>query len=171
MKLFVQIGDREYPLEIIEEAGERKVLLDGEPFDIQYREADSLGQVIVMHGGRSYGLSVEGDLHKAHVTLAGYSYSLTMEDERERAANLAAKEALGGGGPLEATMPGIVVEVLVQEGQEVAAGQPLLILEAMKMQNEIVAPGDGVVDRIAVQAGETVPAGHVLVVLRGPDGA
>ncbi len=169
MKLFVQIGDREYPLEIIEEKGQRKVLLDGEPFGIDYREADSLGQVIVMHAGRSYGLSIEGDPQRAHVTLAGYSYALTMEDERERAASLAAKEALGGGGPLEATMPGIVVEVLVQEGDRVQAGQPLLILEAMKMQNEIVASGDGVVDRIAVRAGETVPSGHVLIVLRGPE--
>ena len=169
MKIFVQIGEREYPIEIVEEAGEQRVLLDGEPFAIDYREADTLGQIIVMHAGRSYGLSIEGDPQRAHVTLAGHDYALAMEDERERAASLAAKEALGGGGPIEATMPGIVVEVLVGEGDAVSKGQPLLILEAMKMQNEIVAPGEGIVDRIVVAAGETVPAGHVLVVLRGPE--
>jgi biotin carboxyl carrier protein len=64
-------------------------------------------------------------------------------------------------------MPGIVVEVLVAEGETVEEGQPLLILEAMKMQNEIRAAGPGVVDGLHVSKGEAVAAGARLVSLKG----
>ncbi|HPF14189.1 MAG: biotin/lipoyl-binding protein [Planctomycetes bacterium] len=167
MKLFVQVDGREFEVELSHVAGKRVMLIDGEPMEVDYRAADALGQVILMHAGKSYGISIEGTTHQVHATLAGHAYALHMEDERERAASLAAKAALGGGGPLEAVMPGIVVEVLVQEGQQVEAGQPILILEAMKMQNEILAVAPAVVASVHVKAGDTVPAGAVLVVLRG----
>ena len=63
-----------------------------------------------------------------------------------------------------------MVELLVKEGEEVAEGQPLLILEAMKMQNEIVAPGDGVVKTIHSTAGTAVAAGDKLITLAAKDG-
>ena len=170
MKLFVKTGDREFEVEVKEAAGKRVVWIDGEPMDVEYRAADSLGQVMVGHAGMAYGVSIEGDSHEIHATLAGYDYPLLIEDERERAASLAAKAALGGGGPVEAVMPGIVVEVMVEAGQEVEAGQPLLILEAMKMQNEIVAPAPGVVESVNVKGGDTVAGGSILLVLRGLDG-
>ncbi|MFT4648054.1 MAG: biotin carboxyl carrier protein [Glaciecola sp.] len=169
MKLFVEMHGREYEVDLIEEAGVRELRIDGKLVDLDYREADTLGQLIVMLDGKSYGLSIEGDTHTTHVTLAGHSYAVHMEDDRERAANLAAREAAGGGGPVEAVMPGIVVEVLVEEGQAVEAGTPLLILEAMKMQNEIKAPGAGSVTEIRVKAGETVASGAILVVLQGEE--
>ncbi len=167
MKLFVQAGDREFEVEIHEREGKRVLLIDGEAMDVDYRTADALGQVMIKHGGMAYGVSIEGSEHEVHATLAGYDYRLDIEDERERAANLAAKEALGGGGPVEAVMPGIVVQVLVESGQTVEAGQPLLILEAMKMQNEIVAPAAGIVESVNVKDGDTVAGGNVLLVLRG----
>ncbi|MDF1798244.1 MAG: acetyl-CoA carboxylase biotin carboxyl carrier protein subunit, partial [Planctomycetota bacterium] len=68
-------------------------------------------------------------------------------------------------GLLKAVMPGVVVEINVAVGDTVAEGQPLLILEAMKMQNEIGAPGEGVVKRIHVSQGEAVAAGAKLVEL------
>ena len=60
-----------------------------------------------------------------------------------------------------------MVEYLVEVGAEVAEGQPLLILEAMKMQNEISAPGPGILAAIHVEAGATVAAGDKLVTLKG----
>ncbi len=169
MKLFVDMHGREYEVDLIEQAGQRELRVDGKIVDLDYREADNLGQLIVMMNGQSYGLSIEGDTHETHVTLAGHSYAVHMEDDRERAANLAAKEASGGGGPVEAVMPGIVVEVLVEEGQTVEEGTPLLILEAMKMQNEIKAPGLGSVAEVRVKAGETVAGGAILLVLKGEE--
>lgn len=169
MKTFVKIGDVEFETEVRERAGALEVLLDGEPCEVRYAEADSLGQVVLIKDGKSYAMSIEGGPGEIAITLAGHRYDCELEDERERAANLAARAASKGGGTVKAVMPGVVVEVLVAEGDEVTAGQPLLILEAMKMQNEIGAPGDGVVTSIHAAAGTAVSAGDKLVTLKGAE--
>ena len=170
VKTFVKIGERTREVELTERLGELIVHLDGEPCEVDYAEADNLGQVILIHGGKSYAMSIEGSTHEVAVTIAGHRYDLSLEDERERAANLAAKAAAKGGGTVKAVMPGVVVELLVEPGQEVSEGEPLLILEAMKMQNEIGAPGDGVVKELHAEPGTAVGAGDKLVTLVGKDG-
>ncbi|MEM9801680.1 MAG: biotin/lipoyl-containing protein [Planctomycetota bacterium] len=169
MKTYVHFGDRTREVEITERLGELVVTLDGEPCEVSYAEADSHGQVVLNHMGKSYAMSIEGTPHAMAITLAGHRYDATLEDERERAANLAARAKNKGGGVVKAVMPGVVVEVLVEEGQAVEAGQPLLILEAMKMQNEIGAPGSGTVERIHAGAGDAVGAGDKLLSLAVAD--
>ena len=71
-----------------------------------------------------------------------------------------------GGETVEAPMPGTVLDIKVLEGQRVNSGDTLLILEAMKMENEIAAPATGTVESIRVQKGSAVNAGEVLVVLK-----
>ena len=66
---------------------------------------------------------------------------------------------------VDAPMPGKVLSVNVKKGDKVASGDVLLILEAMKMQNEIMAPSDGVVSDIRVNAGDTVATGDVMIVM------
>ncbi|NCF56042.1 MAG: biotin/lipoyl-binding protein [Planctomycetia bacterium] len=66
-------------------------------------------------------------------------------------------------------MPGIVRKILVQEGDSVEAGQPLLLLEAMKMENEILAPEGGTVTRLHVSAGDTVAAGTIMAHIEKDD--
>lgn len=66
---------------------------------------------------------------------------------------------------IKAPMPGLVIEISVQEGQEVKEGERLLILEAMKMENSIMIPNDATIKRIAVTAGQAVDKGQVLVEL------
>lgn len=63
---------------------------------------------------------------------------------------------------VEAVIPGTIQKIMVKEGQEVSAGTPVLILEAMKMRNEILAPVTGVVPKIHVKEGEHVPKAHLL---------
>ena len=165
MKYFVTIGETTHEVDVVERLGEVVVHVNGESFDLSYSEADRLGQVLALHEGKSYGFSLEGDENLVHATLAGHAYAASIEDERERAAQLAAKAAQGGGGPVKAVMPGVVVELLVAEGDTVEEGQPLLILEAMKMQNEIGAPAAGTVQAFHVEAGQAVGAGDKLVTL------
>jgi len=167
MKYFVAFGERCHEVELVERLGELVVTVNGRPMALDYQEIDRLGQVILLHEGASYAISIEGFAEAVNVTLAGHHYAMTLEDERERAAHLAARAAAKGGGPVKAVMPGVVAQVLVGEGQEVAEGQALLVLEAMKMQNEIAAPGAGKVERIHVAAGRAVAAGEVLVTLKG----
>jgi acetyl/propionyl-CoA carboxylase alpha subunit len=144
VKTFVKIGETTHEVELTERLGELIVHLDGEPCEVEYAEADNLGQIVLIHGGKSYAMSIEGGPHEIAITIAGHRYDCELEDERERAANLAARAANKGGG--------------------------LLILEAMKMQNEIGAPGDGVVKTLHASAGDAVGAGDKLVTLAAPEG-
>jgi biotin carboxyl carrier protein len=73
------------------------------------------------------------------------------------------EDETGGAGIVKALMPGRIVRVLVEAGAAVRKGTGLLVLEAMKMENEIQSPGDGVVDQIFVKAGDTVESGADLV--------
>jgi len=104
------------------------------------------------------------------VVVDGWRFELEVEDAaraelRERATRDRAR--VEGSGPLEirAIIPGRVVSLAVVEGEPVVSGQPLLVLEAMKMQNELRAPRDGTVGRIAAVPGATVELGDVLLVL------
>jgi biotin carboxyl carrier protein len=99
------------------------------------------------------------------VSLAQRHFEVRLHDPLERAV------AAGGtshAGPHEvrAPIPGRVVSVAVAEGDEVRAGQPLLVLEAMKMENQICAEGPGTVERVLVAPGGTVEGGQVLVVVQ-----
>ncbi|MBL9028369.1 MAG: biotin/lipoyl-binding protein [Myxococcales bacterium] len=75
----------------------------------------------------------------------------------------AAKPSAGGEGTVRSPMPGRVVRVLVKEGDEVEAGAPVVVVEAMKMENELVAERAGTVKRVVTSAGATVEGGAVLV--------
>ena len=85
-------------------------------------------------------------------------------DERTRHIRSLTARSSGAatGGTVKAPMPGLVVKVLVESGQSVKKGDGLLVLEAMKMENEIAAPTDGVVDSIGVKAGTAVEKGAEL---------
>ncbi len=105
------------------------------------------------------------------IVVAGWRFELEVEDAD--VAALRARASAGGGaavhhGPTEvrAIIPGRVVSVAVTAGDAVTAGQRLLAVEAMKMENELRAPRDGTVERVAVAVGETVELGDPLVVLR-----
>jgi len=118
--------------------------------------------------GRSYEFTLhEGD---DGIELAGGAglFHVRVEDARTHAARAKTAAAGGARGPrlVKAIMPGIVREVSVAPGDAVAKGQPLLILEAMKMQNEIRADHDGVVAKLHVSAGDTVEKGTKLVELQ-----
>jgi biotin carboxyl carrier protein len=107
------------------------------------------------------------------VVVGGWRFELEVEDAgqaelRERARRDEDGRSVGGPVEVRAIIPGRVVSVLVSVGDRVPAGGHLLVLEAMKMQNELRAPVDGVVVRVAVNAGLTVDRGDLLLVLEAP---
>ena len=170
MKYFVSVNGNEHEVEITERLGRLEVTYDGEPVEASYEEVDRLGQAALYLGTRSYAVSVGGDSERAFVHVAGHLYEVLLEDERERAAHQAERERGGRGGDVKSVMPGVVIRLLVEEGEAVEEGQPLLILEAMKMQNEIEAPCAGVVARIHVSEGEAVTSGAKLLAVKAQEG-
>ena len=100
------------------------------------------------------------------VLVGGRRFDVVVSQER-RTRSRAHAEATGGGGgaSVKSPMPGRVVRVLVAAGDRVGAGQPLVVVEAMKMENELRAPADGVVTKVSVEAGTAVDTGAVLIVI------
>jgi acetyl/propionyl-CoA carboxylase alpha subunit len=102
------------------------------------------------------------------LTAAGERWDVEVLDERTRHIRSLTAGAGAARGPtaVRAPMPGLVVRVLAEPGQEVAAGAGVVVLEAMKMENELKAPAAGVVGAVRVRPGEPVEKGQVLVELR-----
>ena len=99
--------------------------------------------------------------------LDGHVYDVEALDERARAIRDLSGAAASptGPAPLIAPMPGLVVRITVAEGDQVQTGQGLIVMEAMKMENELRASGSGTVKRITVSEGSAVEKGTVLIVL------
>ena len=167
MRLYVTVNGREREVSL--EPGPEGTLaaVDGKERRLEWREVDGLGQFAALVDGRSFAVSIDEEGEgRLRVGLAGEGFAVSVEDERERAVHTAE----GGreeSGPrvVRSVIPGIVVALLVKEGGEVEADAPLLLLEAMKMQNEIRAPAGGRLDRFHVRPGETVAAGAPLATL------
>jgi biotin carboxyl carrier protein len=105
----------------------------------------------------------EGTLH--HVSLGGASVAVEIVDPLALRRE-GTEDQAGAGGVIKALMPGRVVRLFVKNGDTVRRGQSLLILEAMKMENDIQSPVDGLVDEIFINAGDTVEAGGQLLHVR-----
>ncbi len=99
------------------------------------------------------------------LSIRGRTFDVRIEDERTRAIReMAGRGAVDvGSGELRAPMPGLVLRVLVEPGQQVAAGDSLVVVEAMKMENELRARGSGTVSTVAVRSGDAVDRDDLLI--------
>ncbi len=171
MKYIAQIDDITYEIEI-ESNG--RVTIDGEPVDADLLRVDPLGLYSLLLDHQSYELVVEEQQKGYRVTLGPQTFDVRVADERQlrmEAARADVSEHADGDLPITAPIPGLVVKVLVEEGQTVEPNTPLVILEAMKMENEIRAPRAGVVKDITIRVGESVEGNAVMLVLAAPEAA
>ncbi|MDX1577165.1 MAG: biotin/lipoyl-containing protein [Gemmatimonadota bacterium] len=124
-------------------------------------------EVLLRYDGLQYRAFVRPTADGWHVQIRGRSFEVSVEDERTRAIRELAGPLASEGGEerLRAPMPGLVVRVLVEAGEHVEAGQPLVVVEAMKMENELRAERAAVVTSVDVEAGRTVERDEVLVSL------
>lgn len=156
-------------------AQRRTVEVDGVPADVALRAAGSgryvlTGDGVVTRVVLEDSSPAEGGVRRREVLVDGFRFEVETESERiaalrERAAR--GRAAAARGGPLEvrAIIPGKVAAVSVVAGDTVIAGQQLLVVEAMKMQNELRAPRDGSIVRVGVAPGESIEVGDLLVVI------
>ena len=171
------------PLETTPEQDAELVLVDGEPTRLRLEHVDDLHHVLAEGDGAGWTRTTVLLLPPGHEpgTLTGSmrrevvvdGWSIEVEIESERRASLRerarrGREQAGHHGPTEvrAIIPGRVIGVSIVPGDAVVAGQQLLVVEAMKMQNELRAPRDGVVSSVAVGPGRTIEVGDLLLVLQ-----
>jgi biotin carboxyl carrier protein len=163
----VSIGDRTLEVEVDSRGDTPTVTLDGERLPAEMLPADASGLRRLRIGERVYELLLVQSADRVALALEGVSLEVGVEDER------AARLAQFGGGParaggrevIAAPMPGLVVRVNVEPGRAVTAGESLVVLQAMKMENELASPRDGTVKAVAVEPGQAVEQGQVLVEL------
>ncbi len=155
MKYITTIDDKEFLVEIIDD---RHVSIDGKIVEVDFESVQSQPVFSLIVDGKSYEAYVYDGEEDLEVLVKGRLYHSQVEDERERRLRAASGGGVVDSGTfhLKAPMPGLVVSVSVEEGQEVKKGDVLLILESMKMQNELKCPRDGVVGRILVGGGDSV---------------
>lgn len=162
MDLIVRQGEREEKV---------RVRRDGDHYEVTVGERTWTVDAKTARGGlRS--LRIDGAHHEVAVSLRGEDYWISTRDGggpvsvTDPLTHLASQTRGGGGGKrrqkVTAYMPGRVVAILIEEGQAVTAGQGVVVLEAMKMQNEIRAEHDGTITRIHVQTGQAVEGGDPL---------
>jgi biotin carboxyl carrier protein len=166
MKYLTTINDKTYTIEINDE---RHVTVDGKRYELDLLAFSIQNLYSLIIDNKSYEAFVENEADDWKVVLRGDQYEARVIDER--AARLA-KSAGGANAPvgdfnLKAPMPGLVVSVPVTEGQTVKKGDILIILESMKMQNELKSPRDGTVLRVKARTGDSVEQNQVMVTVGG----
>lgn len=149
-------------MEVSKDASGYQVRLDGRALDLDLVEtADGFRSLLVDGRSHDVGLEALAEGYRVHLRRAVITVELVP------AGLSTGPGETGPSGParLTAPMPGRVVRVLATEGSEVEPGQGLVVIEAMKMENELKAPRKGCVDEVAVREGQAVEAGALLLVV------
>jgi biotin carboxyl carrier protein len=164
MKYATTLNGRTYLIEINDD---RHVIVDGVEHAIDFTGVAEQAFFSLILNSQSYEAFVEEEDDRWLVLLRGALYEARVADEREeRLRNASAGAAISSGEiQVKSPMPGLIVAVPVAEGQAVAKGEVLVILESMKMQNELKSPREGVVGRVRVKAGDNVDQNQVMVTL------
>lgn len=140
----VNIGEREYRV------------------DPRWTQSDLLSIII---DGRSYQVDIHTDKDVHEVLIEGEHFEFELFDERKALLKKSAAMGVEGVQEIKSSMPGKIVKILVAEGDEVEQGQGLVVVEAMKMENEITAPKAGTISAVKVQPGLAVEAGAALITI------
>ena len=166
MKYYAKVAGRELELRVEERDGVLLVELDGEEHRVDLATVEIGEKYSALVDHRSYAVSVDGDGQDLALIVSGRTFHARVEDERERALAGISGAGSAAAGVVESVMPGIVRRLDVEVGAEVSIGDRLLILEAMKMENEIRAEAAGVVSAVHVTEQQAVESGQPLVTIQ-----
>lgn len=161
MKYTTIVNNKQFEIEI---QGDGSVIVNGKRHEVDWLElTESLYSMIT--DNKSLELAIGDKEGKYEVLLEGRLYEVQVLDQRAMLM-LSRKGGLKlDTGEVNAPMPGLIVDVLVKVGDAVTEGQTVVVLESMKMQNELKAPRSGTVQTIHCQNGDTVDKGTLLVII------
>jgi biotin carboxyl carrier protein len=162
VKLEIEIAGR---IRVVEYApGAASVVIDGVSIPVDARMLQT-GVLSLIVDGRAWRVVLDENANEPAVLIAGERIAYRVDDPRSLKARRAHSGGTDGPSTIKASMPGRVVRVLALPGEKVKAHQGVVVIEAMKMQNELKSPRDGVIAELRVKPGDTVSAGDVLAVV------
>jgi biotin carboxyl carrier protein len=167
IKLKAELAGKDHQISIQRRESAVFAQVDGRRYQLEVRKLGG-SEYLLIDGNTVYDCRVESSHNHPNaleVSLRGASYAVRLTDPKRLRSAQSGAEHDKGTARIVAPMPGKVVRVLVEAGSEVEAGAGILVVEAMKMQNEMKAPKAGKVVSIHAQAGSTVNAGDVLAVI------
>ncbi|MBV8694383.1 MAG: biotin/lipoyl-binding protein [Ktedonobacteraceae bacterium] len=174
MSYIAVVGKQTYRIDAHRDEQQRSVTLDGTTYTIDWRAIapvvgnEGAGHYSLLIAGTSYDIFINKLVEKRtyEISFAGQRFEVKIEDERSKLlTELVKSGASADEAAVYAPMPGLVIDVPVEQGAAVTAGQTLVVLEAMKMENDLSSPIAGTIQKIRVTKGQTVEEGEVLVVV------
>jgi biotin carboxyl carrier protein len=165
MNFIVTVGSQSHAVDVTQDNGRYRITIGERVWDVDARlTAQGISSLII--DGVSYVSDVEDHTGTCVVDVGGESYAIEVEDQTRYIIRTRGGGAGGAGGQtVKAPLPGKITHVAVRVGDAVTPGQSLVVIEAMKMENELKATAAGTVREVRVTAGQPVNAGDVLVVI------
>ncbi|MDX1689121.1 MAG: biotin/lipoyl-containing protein [Candidatus Promineifilaceae bacterium] len=169
MKYITSVNGKEYTIEIDQED---EILVNGEKYAIDFQQLPEGGTLSLLINNRSLEAIVDEREEAYEVLIHGELYAVQVQDERTYRLAQARSSLVEDAGvvSIKSPMPGLILDVLVAEGDRVQKGDKVVILESMKMENELRAGRDGQVARVFVQTGDSVDKNQELVTIGDPEG-
>jgi biotin carboxyl carrier protein len=180
------VGSATLTIDLEDNGVVRAVSLNGDERTVDWRvvggrtlsaQGGRAGHYSLLISDRSYEMFIRaagrqaGGASAFEVSIGGQTFEVGVQDERERAlASLVGEAHASGDVTIRAPMPGLVSNVLVSDGDQVERGQAVVVLEAMKMENDLSATRAGIVKSLRVARGQTVAQGEALAVIGDPAG-
>ena len=157
--------DSEYKVEILEDGPIKKIAVNGKVYEVDYNMGgDSIHSIIIDQ--HSHGVQISPSSNNSYTIMnKGEFYQIELQGEMEKIHNARSGAEAVGRQVVQAPMPGVILKTYVKKGDSVKRGDPLCVLVAMKMENEIMAPADGTVTSVSVSKGQSVESGTALVYL------
>ena len=164
MKYITTVNDQQYSIEIDQEG---RITVDGDAFDVDFHSLAEGGILSLILNNHSLEAIVEERDQAWEVLIRGELYSVQVQDERAYRLAMArgVTAEVTGEAAIKSPMPGLIIAVTVEEGQLVSKGDQIVILESMKMENELRSPRDGVVKRLHVHPGAIVEKDQLLATI------
>lgn len=170
MKYYTKVNEKEFTIDI---GQDDTILVNDAPYTIDFKILPISGLASLLINNQSLEAVVEEREDHWEVLTEGELYNVNVQDERAFRLAQARGTDLGDSGEtaVKSPMPGVIIKVLVEEGDVIEQGQQVIILESMKMENELKAQRGGVVTAVKIEAGASVEKDQVLVVIGDPEEA
>ena len=161
MKLQAELNQQKHELEIKREGDKVFAKVDDRRYELEASEVEK-DVYLFKFNHQVFQIYVSPN---GIVNVGNHQFEIVITDPKRLRGSIGAGEQTDGAAEIKTAMPGKVVRILVEQGAEIKQGEGVIVVEAMKMQNEMKAPKDGIIKEIRVAEGATVNAGDILVVI------